>query len=172
MMKKKTPVEIGKVEMEYLATLKERDRRHFIACKAAGPKGGSIRAVCKAFGCSPNTVSKGIRELLNHIVPPDGRQRMPGGGAKRKTERHPEWVAAFSGIVSRHMAGLPQDESVVWIDIGVPQVRRELLPDFDYAPPRFRARVRMRLTPPATVVFSPAEASCRGVPSRILRWVA
>ena len=127
MMKKKTPVEIGKVEMEYLATLKERDRRHFIACKAAGPKGGSIRAVCKAFGCSPNTVSKGIRELLNHIAPPDGRQRMPGGGAKRKTERHPEWVAAFSGIVSRHMAGLPQDESVVWIDIGVPQVRRELL---------------------------------------------
>ncbi len=45
-------------------------------------------------------------------------------------------------------------------------------PDFDYAPPRFRARVRMRLTPPATVVFSPAEASCRGVPSRILHWVA
>ena len=126
-MKKKPPVEISKMEMDYLATLKERDRRHFIACKAAGPDGGSIRAVSKAFGCSPNTISKGIYELFNHIVPPDGRQRMPGGGAKRKTDTHPEWVAAFDDIVSRHMAGLPQDESVVWLDIGVPQIRRELL---------------------------------------------
>ena len=126
-MKKKPPVEISKAEMEYLTTLKERDRRHFIACKAAGPDGGSIRAVSKAFGCSPNTISKGIYELFNHIVPPDGRQRMPGGGAKRKTDTHPEWVAAFDDIVSRHMAGLPQDESVVWLDIGVPQIRRELL---------------------------------------------
>jgi hypothetical protein len=126
MMKKKSPVEISKVEKEYLTTLKERDRRHFIACRAAGPAGGSIRAVCKAFGCSPNTVSKGIHELLNHIVPPGGRQRMPGGGAKKKTDKHPEWVAAFRDIVSRHMVGLPQDESVVWLDIGVPQIRREL----------------------------------------------
>lgn len=126
-MKKKPPVEISKAEMEYLTTLKERDRRHFIACKAAGPDAGSIKAVSKAFGCSPNTISKGIYELFNHIVPPDGRQCMPGGGAKRKTDTHPEWVAAFDDIVSRHMAGLPQDESVVWLDIGVPQIRRELL---------------------------------------------
>ena len=127
MMKKKPPVKISKAEMEYLTTLKERDRRHFIACKAAGPEGGSIRAVCKAFGCSPNTISKGIYELFNHIVPPDGRQRMPGGGAKKKTDRHPEWVAAFNDIVSEHMAGLPQDEDVVWLDINVPQIRREFL---------------------------------------------
>jgi hypothetical protein len=126
-MKKKPPVEISKAEMEYLTTLKERDRRHFIACKASGPAGSSIKAVCKAFGCSPNTISKGIFELLNHIVPPGGKQRMPGGGAKRKTDKHPEWVAAFRDIVSRHMAGLPQDESVVWLDIGVSQIRRELL---------------------------------------------
>ena len=52
---------------------------------------------------------------------------MPGGGAKRKIDKHPEWVAAFRDIVSRHMAGLPQDESVVWLDIGVPQIRREFL---------------------------------------------
>ena len=127
MMKKKPPVKISKAEMEYLTTLKERDRRHFIACKAAGPEGGSIRAVCKVFGCSPNTISKGIYELFNHIVPPDGRQRMPGGGAKKKTDRHPEWVAAFNDIVSEHMAGLPQDEDVVWLDINVPQIRREFL---------------------------------------------
>ena len=113
--------------MEYLRTLKERDRRHFIACKASDPEGSSIKAVCEAFGCSHNTVSKAIFELLNHIAPPDGRQRMPSGGAKRKTDRHPEWLAAFDDIVSSHMAGLPQDESVVWLDLSVPQIRRELL---------------------------------------------
>ena len=123
MMKKKPPVNINKAEMEYLDTLNERDRRHFIACKAWGPNGSSIKAVCEAFGCSPNTVSKAIFELMNHIAPPDGRQRMPGGGAKRKIDKHPEWVADFDDIVSGHMAGLPQDESVVWLDLTVPYYR-------------------------------------------------
>ena len=126
-MKKKPPVEIGQAEKEYLGTLNERERRLFIACKAAGPGGGSIRAVCKAFGCSPNTVCKGIRELFGHVAPPAGKQRMPGGGAKKKTDKHPEWVAAFDDIVSGRMAGLPQDGGVVWIDIGVRQIRREML---------------------------------------------
>ena len=81
-----------------LTTLKERDRRHFIACKAAGADGGSIRAVCKAFGCSPNTISRGIYELFNHIVPPDGKQRMPGGGAKRKTDKHPAFYVLIQVI--------------------------------------------------------------------------
>ncbi len=126
-MKKKPPVEISKAEMEYLGTLRERDRRHFIACKASGSNGSSIKAVCEAFRCSPNTVSKALFELMNHIVLPDGRQRMPGGGAKRKTDKHPEWVEAFDDIVSGHKAGLPQDESVVWLDLSVPQIRRLLL---------------------------------------------
>lgn len=126
-MKKKPPVEISKMEMDYLATLKERDRRHFIACKASGPGGGSIKAVAKAFHCSPNTVSKAIFEMTHHIAPPDGRQRMPGGGAKKKVDKHPEWAAAFEEIVSIHMAGLPQDENVVWIGLSVPQIRREFL---------------------------------------------
>ena len=88
-MKKKPPVEISKMEMEYLATLKERDRRHFIACKTAGPAGSAIKAVAKAYGSSPNTVSKAIYEITNHISLPDGRQRMPGGGAKKKVDKHP-----------------------------------------------------------------------------------
>ena len=62
-MQKKPPVKANEMEMELVKTLKERDRRHFIACKAMGPDGGSIRAVCKAFKCSPNTVSKAIFEF-------------------------------------------------------------------------------------------------------------
>lgn len=115
------------MEMDYLATLKERDRRHFIAYKASGPDGGSIKAVAKAFGSSPNTGSKAIYEITNHIAPPDGRQRMPGGGAKKKVDKHPAWVDVFDEIISGHMAGLPQDEDVVWVGLGAPQIRREFL---------------------------------------------
>ena len=58
---------------------------------------------------------------------PDGRQRMPGGGAKKKVDKHPEWVAVFEEIISGHMAGLPQDEDVVWTGLSAPQIRREFL---------------------------------------------
>lgn len=52
---------------------------------------------------------------------------MPGGDAKKYTVKHPELVEAFGDVVFRHMAGLPQDGSVVWLDIKAPQIRRELL---------------------------------------------
>ncbi len=111
-MKKKPPVKTNEVEKVFVNTLKERDRRHFIACKAAGPEGGSARAVCEFFKCSPNTISRGNKELCNNIVPPNDRQRMPGGGAKDKIEKHPKWTAAFIEIVSDHMAGDPMGRTV------------------------------------------------------------
>ena len=36
--------------MAFLGTLNERDGRCLIVCKATGPNGGSVKAVCKAFG--------------------------------------------------------------------------------------------------------------------------
>ena len=126
-MKKKPPVEISEIEKSYFNTLKERDRRHFIACKAAGPMGGSIRGICKAFRCSPNTVRRANLELSDKINPPGDRQRMPGGGAKRKISKHPEWMIVFNGIVSRHMAGLPQNEDVTWLGLSVQQIRSKFL---------------------------------------------
>ena len=125
-MKKKPPVKINEMEMEFVKALKERDRRHFIACKAMGPDGGSRRAVCEVFKCSPNTISKAISEYFNRIVPPNGRQRMPGGGAKDKIARHPEWMAAFIEVVSDHMAGDPMNENIVWLNIDTNGIRKEL----------------------------------------------
>ena len=114
------------MEMEFVKALKERDRRHFIACKAMGPDGGSRRAVCEVFKCYPNTISKAISEYFNRIVPPNGRQRMPGGGAKDKIARHPEWMAAFIEVASDHMAGDPMNENIVWLNIDTNGIRKEL----------------------------------------------
>lgn len=112
-MEGRPPVEIGEVEMSFLGTLRERDRRCFTACKATKPNGGSVKAACKAFGCSPDTVTKAVPELSNHIVPTCSRRRMPGGGAKRYTVKHPEWVEAFEGVVR--------------LDVKAPQIRRDLI---------------------------------------------
>lgn len=125
-MKKKPPVENNEAVMEFVKTLKELDRRHYYATKAMGLMGSSIRAVCKAFGCSPNTVSRAISELSNHIAPPKGRQRMPGGGAKDKIEKHTEWVTAFIEVVSGHLAGDPMNENVIWLNINASGIRKEL----------------------------------------------
>lgn len=126
MMKKKPPVKINEMEMNLVNTLKERDRRHFIACKATGPDGSSIRAVSDVFHSSPRTISKAIFELRNHIVPPNGRQRKPGGGAKDKIEMHPEWTATFLEVVSDHMAGDPMNERAIWLNIKAEGIRKEM----------------------------------------------
>ena len=125
-MKKKPPVEINDAEIECVKTLKERDRRQFIACKATGPSGSSIKAVSKAFKTSPKTICKAIFELSNHIAPPNGRQRMPGGGAKDKVETHPEWKLAFLEVAAEHTAGDPMDEKTVWLNIDVKGIRSKL----------------------------------------------
>jgi len=44
---------------------------------------------------------------------------LPGGGAKKKLDKHPEWVATFEGIVNGFVADLPQDESIVWVGISM-----------------------------------------------------
>ena len=97
-MKKKPPVEISQAEKEYLGTLNERERRLFIACKVAGSNGNSIRTESKAFGCSPNTICKGILELFNHVAPLGGKQRMPDGEAKKKINKHPAFYVLIQVI--------------------------------------------------------------------------
>ena len=108
-------------------TLNERQRRLFIASKAAGDDGFAIRPLCEFLKVSTKTVCKGIRELREKTSPGEGRVRRPGGGAKDKIAQHPEWKECFMEIVSEHMAGDPQDEDTVWLNIKAPAIRREFL---------------------------------------------
>jgi len=57
MMKKKPPVEISKAEMEYLTTLKERDKRHFIACKAGVPTPADTVSSSKTLWILPTALA-------------------------------------------------------------------------------------------------------------------
>ena len=47
---------------------------------------------------------------------------MAGGGRKDILDEHPEYLVLFDEIVQKHMAGLPQDDSVRWLDLSVTQI--------------------------------------------------
>ena len=126
-LKKKSPVRFKEEEITFLMTLNERERRHFIACKAAGPDGCAIQPLCSFLGVSTRTVVKGIHELREKTGIPKGRIRKLGGGAKDKIAQHPEWTECFLEIVSGHMAGDPQDENTVWLGIKAPAIRKEFV---------------------------------------------
>ena len=107
-MRKKTPPEVlAPIDLAYMSGLNERDRRRFLASKAADlkAKGFSYHEVSKKMRTSTHTIKNGIKELLYEEAPKDGRIRRPGAGRKRV---------------------LPQNENVVWISLTVTQIMNEL----------------------------------------------
>ena len=77
--------------------LDERTRRIWAAVEAKALGRGGISRVAEATGMSRTTVRSGLRELEMGavVVAPGERQRRPGGGRKRLTERDPQLAAAL-----------------------------------------------------------------------------
>ena len=128
MIQKSPPDMLSQCDLAFMASLNERDRRHFIATKAEQLKanGVSYRKFSKIMGTSTNTIRKSIKELQSGPDLPSGRIRREGGGRKREVLKHPEWTKAVVEIIEPHTAGLPQDESVVWISLNTKQIMDEL----------------------------------------------
>ena len=74
MITKAPPEILSPEDLAYMSTLNERDRRRFLATKAADFKaqGFSYRKVSKIMGTSTHTLQNGIQELLS--------EEGPGGG--------------------------------------------------------------------------------------------
>lgn len=128
MFTKAPPEVLSPSDLAYMSTLNERDRRWFLATKAADLKahGFSYRKVSKIMGTSTHTLQNGRQELLSGEGPGDGRIRRAGAGRKCVLPQHPEWTRAVVQIIEPHTAGLPQDENVVWISLSVTQIINEL----------------------------------------------
>ena len=128
MTKKAPPEVLLPSDLAYMSRLNERDRRRFLATKAANLKaqGFSYRKVSKIMGTSTHTLQNGRRELLSGEGPGEGRVRRAGAGRKSVLPRHPEWTQAVVQVIEPHTAGLPQDEDVVWISLSVRQIISEL----------------------------------------------
>ena len=79
--------EIEKYELFFYSHLSEYGQRHFAGLEAM--KGGynGVSIVSKKFGIHRHTVRKGKKELIEQIVPPDGKIRKKGGGRKKNFNR-------------------------------------------------------------------------------------
>lgn len=125
----KTPPEVlSSSEKAYMSGLNERDRRLFLATRAESlrTQGFSYRKFSKKMRISTHTLQKGLQELHSGHSLGKGRIRREGGGRPVMLPRHPEWVQAVIRIIGPNMAGLPQDENVVWVSLNKTQIQNEL----------------------------------------------
>lgn len=111
-------------EMKCLSTYNERQRRQFLASKAELLGCHGVSRVCEAAAVSRNTLLRGRRELDNDANDtfPQGRIRAFGGGRTAILKAHPEYLDVFDEIADTYTAGLPQDDSVVWLTATAPQI--------------------------------------------------
>ena len=106
---------IRRIESRYAAlssVMDERLRRQWAAAEAKAYGWGGVRAVSRATGLSPNTISKGLAELearaADPTAPRPSRLRRPGAGRKRATDADPELAAALERLVDPVTRGDPQ----------------------------------------------------------------
>lgn len=102
MITKAPPEVLSPSDLAYMSTLNERDRRWFLATKAADLKtqGLSYRKVSKIMGTSTHTLQNGRQDLLSGEGPGDGRIRRTGAGRKSVLPQHPEWTQAVVQITA------------------------------------------------------------------------
>ena len=107
----------------------ERMRRQWAAAEARSYGWGGIRAVSRATGLSPNTITKGLAELKAHeadpTAPRGSRLRKPGAGRKRATDADPGLAAALERLVDPVTRGDPQ-LPLRWTCKSTTQLAREL----------------------------------------------
>lgn len=111
-------------EMKCLSTYNERQRRQYLASKADSLGCHGVSLVCEAVGVCRDTLYRGRCELDTNANDsfPKGRVRAVGGGRTSTLKKHPEYLDVFDEIVASHTAGLPQDDTVIWLTVSVLQI--------------------------------------------------
>ena len=111
-------------EMKCLSTYNERQRRQYLASKADSLGCHGVSLVCEAVGVCRDTLYSGRYELDTNANDsfPKGRIRAVGGGRTSTLKKHPEYLDVFDEIVASYTAGLPQDDTVIWLTVSVIQI--------------------------------------------------
>ena len=88
------------------AVLTEKTRRLWAASEALELGYGGVSAVSRATGLASITISKGMNELKEaHLI--SDRQRAPGGGRKKLTDKDPSLQAALDKLIEPYTSGDP-----------------------------------------------------------------
>jgi len=81
------PKEVKRQMQLFYGTLSEKERRRYAAIEAGKLGHGGVTFISGLLGISRDTINEGTKELVNMCLSPqmpDGRQRRPGGGRKKK----------------------------------------------------------------------------------------
>ena len=120
------------IEFRYAALASLMDepmRRQWAAAEARSYGWGGRRAVSRATGISPTTITTGWAELEAREAAPQGprpsRLRKPGGGRKRLTTVDPELAASLERLVDPMTRGDPQSP-LRWTCKSTTQLANEL----------------------------------------------
>ena len=90
-----------------LDQLGEAQARWYVAREAVALGRGGIKAMEELTGMSRPTILRGIRELAQGDLPPEGRMRRPGGGRRRLEQSDRQLIRALERIMEENTAGDP-----------------------------------------------------------------
>ena len=123
----KSPPEVFTTEkLSFMSTLNEYQRRRYLGTEALAFGKRGVDKISHFFGVSKNTVYSSIGEIESGYSPGPGHIRRPGGGRKALLTMHPEWIDTLKLVISPHVAGLPQDENVIWVSMSAPEIARKM----------------------------------------------
>lgn len=105
------PKEIEAKMQELYNRLNEKDRRLYAGVEASKLPYGGISYIAELFGCSRDTVVKGIKELAKEKTLPQNRSRHDGGGRTPILKKASDINEVFLQLVKDHTAGDPMDET-------------------------------------------------------------
>jgi hypothetical protein len=120
--------EAVRVRYERIApTLDERGRRLFAANEALAFGYGGAEATARATGIAKSTIRRGMAELqdLEHLAPPEGRQRQLGAGRTPLTKKDPGLLPALRELMEPATRGDPESP-LVWTSKSAPKLARAL----------------------------------------------
>jgi len=111
--------------MTILDTLSEAQSRWYVAREAVALGRGGIKAMEGLTGISRPTILRGIRELQQGDLPPEGRIRRPGGGRKRLEQGDRGLIRALEHIMEENTAGDPMSH-LRWTNKSTTAIAEEL----------------------------------------------
>ena len=112
--------------------LSEKDRRRYAAAEVVKLGYGGVAYIARLFGCSPESIEHGVRELDQLPDDPLGnRIRRPGAGRPKIEEQHPEVVQHVQQIIGHRTAGDPMRAHVTWTDLTPNEIAGHLREEFE-----------------------------------------
>lgn len=106
----------------YYQSRSEKDRRRYAAIEALKLGYGGVSYVVRLLGCNHRTVERAIEELSSPEAMNQTRIRAQGAGRKSAWESIEGLDEAFLGVIERHIAGSPMNESIRWTHLTHQQI--------------------------------------------------